>query len=89
MRFVLTCAARAARGQTTTHNSMLVHVTRFVAVQELVADQIREELDAHARPLRYGDGDAPRQPDRRPARALGARLRADHARRFDDPRTRR
>ena len=43
MCFVLTCAARAARGQTNTHNSMLVHVTRFQAVQALVAEQIQDE----------------------------------------------
>ncbi|WP_033821916.1 Z1 domain-containing protein [Kitasatospora sp. MBT63] len=40
--FVLSCAARRVRGQLTEHNSMLVHVTRFQAVQELVRAQIRD-----------------------------------------------
>jgi hypothetical protein len=40
--FVLTCAARRARGQVTEHNSMLVHVTRFTRVQKQVAEQIGE-----------------------------------------------
>lgn len=42
--FVLVCAARRARGQLTEHSSMLVHVTRFNAVQEIVARQVRDEL---------------------------------------------
>lgn len=44
--FCLVCAARAARGQVDVHNSMLVHVTRFVAVQGQVREQIDAELDA-------------------------------------------
>src|SRR5262249_44024299 len=43
--FVLTCAARRARGDGNEHSSMLVHVTRFVNVQSRVADQIQDELD--------------------------------------------
>ena len=43
--FVLACAARSARGQSDQHNSMLVHVTRFVDVQNRVAEQIRDELE--------------------------------------------
>ncbi|MFI5485647.1 Z1 domain-containing protein [Micromonospora echinaurantiaca] len=42
--FVLTCAARRARGQVRQHNSMLVHVTRFMNVQNLVRDQIDEYI---------------------------------------------
>jgi hypothetical protein len=55
--FVLTCAARLARGQQNQHNSMLVHVTRFTDVQ----DQVTEQIDDHVRLLvgslrdRYGD----------------------------------
>ncbi|MFI0826697.1 Z1 domain-containing protein [Streptomyces roseolus] len=47
LSFVLACAARRARGQAVEHNSMLVHVTRFTAVQE----QVREQLDGHVRLL--------------------------------------
>jgi hypothetical protein len=38
--FILTCAARRVRGQGREHNSMLIHVTRFQAVQNLVRDQV-------------------------------------------------
>ena len=34
--FVLACAARVCRGQGNAHSSMLVHVTRFTAVQDAV-----------------------------------------------------
>lgn len=56
--FVLVCAARLARGHTTAHNSMLVHVTRFTAVQRIVTEQIQRELHQLKRRLRYGDGDS-------------------------------
>ena len=39
--FALTCAARACRGQKTKHCSMLVHVTRLMAVQ----DEVRRQVD--------------------------------------------
>lgn len=40
--FVLSCAARTCRGQGNAHSSMLVHVTRFTAVQAEVHRQIEE-----------------------------------------------
>lgn len=40
--FALTCAARACRGQKTKHCSMLIHVTRFTAVQNEVRRQVDE-----------------------------------------------
>ena len=54
--FVLTCAARAARGQSKAHNSMLIHVTRFVDVQNAVKDLTLAELHTLRRRLEYGDG---------------------------------
>jgi hypothetical protein len=54
--FILTCAARRARGQKAEHNSMLVHVTRFTSVQQAVADATRTELHSLVNRLRYGDG---------------------------------
>lgn len=42
--FLLTCAARAARGQEREHNSMLVHVSRYVDVHEKVQRQVEEYL---------------------------------------------
>lgn len=61
LSFVLTCAARRARGQLGQHNSMLIHVTRFTAVQAEIAEQVRAALVDIRRRLRYGDGDAPTQ----------------------------
>lgn len=55
--FILTCAARSARGQSKQHNSMLVHVTRFVAVQSVMRDLVEKELWALKRRIEYGDGD--------------------------------
>ncbi len=57
--FILTCATRIVRGQEEKHNSMLVHVTRFTAVQSLVYDQVKEELESILLRLRYTDGLAP------------------------------
>lgn len=44
--FALVCAARGARGNINVHNSMLVHATRFVNVQERIAEQLTSELTA-------------------------------------------
>ncbi len=54
--FLLTCAARCARNQERKHNSMLVHVSRFVDVQGHVVDLIRTELVGLQRRLEFGDG---------------------------------
>ena len=56
--FILSCAARAARGDSEQHNSMLVHVTRFVDVQSQVADLVRFELQDLQNRIRYGDGNS-------------------------------
>ncbi|MFT3722912.1 MAG: Z1 domain-containing protein [Hyphomonadaceae bacterium] len=45
LSFILAGAARRARGQLKQHNSMLVHVSRFVPVQQRVYDQIEKWLD--------------------------------------------
>ncbi len=42
--FVLVCATRAVRGDIDVHNSMLVHATRFVNVQERVYQQLNDEM---------------------------------------------
>ena len=57
--FILTCAARAARGQEGQHNSMLIHVTRFVNVQSQVAELVSLELRDIQNRIRYGDGGSP------------------------------
>lgn len=42
--FVLACAARELRGQGGEHSSMLIHVTRYVAVQDHVREQVEETI---------------------------------------------
>ena len=54
--FILVCAARRARGQETKHNTMLIHVTRFKAVQDRISDLVLEELDFLKRRIANGDG---------------------------------
>lgn len=43
--FLLTCAERRLRGHGDAHSSMLIHVTRFVAVQTHVYHQVSEHLN--------------------------------------------
>jgi len=57
--FIITCAARAARGQDRVHNSMLVHVTRYTAVQSRVTRQVEDELVFLQQCLKYGQGNVP------------------------------
>lgn len=56
MCFVITCAARRARGQGAKHSSMLIHVTRFVPVQEITTKLVQDALISLQRRLREGDG---------------------------------
>lgn len=55
--FVIVCAARRARGQGFEHNSMLIHVTRFVNVQERVVELVRDEINSIKRRIEFGDGE--------------------------------
>lgn len=43
--FILSCAGRRARGDENAHKSMLVHVTRFTAVQAQVHQQISQMIE--------------------------------------------
>jgi len=56
--FVIVCAVRALRGDETSHNTMLIHVTRFTAVQNFVVQQVQSELHDIQRRLRLGDKDS-------------------------------
>jgi len=56
LTFVLSCAARAARGQANAHNSMLVHVSRFKSVHQKVFAQVDEWLGGLRRDLKYRAG---------------------------------
>lgn len=57
--FLMSGAARRVRGQQRKHHSMLIHVTRFTAVQRQVADQVAHYLDDVTRRLAYGEGANP------------------------------
>jgi hypothetical protein len=54
--FIVVCAARIARGQDKNHNSMLIHVTRFVNVQQQVVELVRQEVGGLKKRLEFGDG---------------------------------
>jgi hypothetical protein len=45
--FILTCAIRRLRGQSKEHNSMLVHVTRYVTWQNHIADLVKKIFEDH------------------------------------------
>jgi len=53
--FILSCAARRVRGEQQNHNSMLIHVTRFTAVQKEVGRLVNDELNFVRRQLEYTD----------------------------------
>ena len=42
--FIITCAIRRLRGQTTVHNSMLIHVSRFVLWQDHIAELVSNQF---------------------------------------------
>ncbi|CAJ37596.1 Z1 domain-containing protein [Methanocella arvoryzae] len=54
--FIISSAARIARGQDKSHNSMLIHVTRYTDVQTRVRDLVSEELESLKKRIEYGDG---------------------------------
>lgn len=47
--FILTCAVRRLRGQATAHNSMLIHVTRFIKWQGYVKELVENVFDYYRR----------------------------------------
>ncbi|MDG6249408.1 Z1 domain-containing protein [Methanocalculus sp.] len=53
--FIISCAARRARGEQKNHNSMLIHVTRFTDVQKEVARLVNDEVNLLRRQLEYTD----------------------------------
>ncbi|WPK00097.1 Z1 domain-containing protein [Pseudomonas putida] len=54
--FVLACAVRELRGQGDQHCSMLIHVTRYVDVQNHVCKQVREAVQRMSQKLTRGIG---------------------------------
>jgi hypothetical protein len=53
--FILSCAVRIERKQSKEHSSMLIHVTRFVKVQQQVFDLVDEYLVDLRSSIRNGD----------------------------------
>lgn len=47
--FIITCAIRILRGQESKHNSMLIHVTRFVAWQNHIKDLVNNQFQFYKR----------------------------------------
>ena len=54
-QYLMACAAKFLRQTSNVHNSMLIHVTRYTAVQNTVSDLIRKELQILKN--RIGDSD--------------------------------
>ena len=54
-QFILVCAIRRLRGQRNVHNSMLVHVARFVLWSDRVAVLIDNQLKKYQRLIAYKD----------------------------------
>jgi hypothetical protein len=54
--FILSCAIRRIRNQGNSHNSMLIHVTRFTQVQQCVGELVNQELQSLSDRIKYGDG---------------------------------
>lgn len=53
--FLLSCAARAIRKEGTPHNSMLIHVTRFINPQENIYQLVEKELRSLAARIMSGE----------------------------------
>ncbi len=54
--FVLACAVRELRAQSDQHSSMLIHVTRYVDVQNHVCEQVEEAVRRMRQRIRRGIG---------------------------------
>ena len=55
LAYLLGCAVRALRGQGAKHSSMLIHVTRFIDVQERVYEQVNNLMRDFKEILAYGE----------------------------------
>ncbi|HLU87251.1 MAG TPA: Z1 domain-containing protein, partial [Taishania sp.] len=53
--FIITCAIRRLRGQTTVHNSMLIHVSRFVLWQEHISELVSNQFIYYRRGIDQND----------------------------------
>jgi len=53
--FIITCAIRRLRGQTSVHNSMLIHVSRFVLWQDHIAELVFNQFTYYRRGIDQND----------------------------------
>ena len=53
--FIITCAVRRLRGQTAVHNSMLVHVSRFMRWQDHIAEMVSNQFIYYRRGIDQND----------------------------------
>jgi len=53
--FIITCTVRRLRGQTTVHNSMLIHVSRFVHWQDHIAELVSNQFIYYRRGIDQND----------------------------------
>lgn len=53
--FIITCAIRRLRGQTEVHNSMLIHVSRFVLWQDHISDLVSNQFIYYRRGIDQND----------------------------------
>jgi hypothetical protein len=53
--FIITCAIRRIRGQTTVHNSMLIHVSRFMRWQDHIAELVSNQFIYYRRGIDQND----------------------------------
>jgi hypothetical protein len=53
--FIITCAIRRLRGQTMLHNSMLVHVSRFMRWQDHIAELVENQFIYYRRGIDQND----------------------------------
>ncbi len=55
--FIITCAIRRLRGQTKDHNSMLVHVSRFIRWQDHITELVSNQFIYYRRGIDQNDQD--------------------------------
>ncbi|MDR2011118.1 MAG: Z1 domain-containing protein [Bacteroidales bacterium] len=53
--FFLSCAARRVRGQAKEHSSMLIHLTRFIGWQDIIASLVDKEVKDYIRLIEFND----------------------------------
>lgn len=53
--FIITCSIRRLRGQTGVHNSMLIHVSRFVRWQDHITELVSNQFDYYRRGIDQND----------------------------------